>query len=334
MSEHLGTLPDTLHNLTAPAVFGTGHLATLLEDIARQARAIVPDIRTAKGRKSIASVAARVAKSKVFLDMLGKAYVADLKARTGEVDAERRQIRETLDMLRDEIRQPLTDWEQIEADRQRRHLATLGHLRDLALHLDGLDSAAILDRLEQLQEAVIGPELEEFEQQAHDAKDASVHRLGSALSAARQRAAAAERAAAEEQARAEQERHTREAQIARAAAARATALAEREARAKAEDAARAQEKLAAELAAARRRSRAMEEQLQIAAAQVQAKRAATLRAEQEAEDRRKRDLDHAQHIRRAARDSLLAVSALPSATAEDIIRAIHAGQVAHIRIHY
>jgi colicin import membrane protein len=96
------TLPDTLHTITAPALFGTGKVNEVLEQIEQSARALVVDISTAKGRKECASIAAKVARSKTYLDGLDKDYVADIKARAGIVDAERRKIRDTLDALRRE----------------------------------------------------------------------------------------------------------------------------------------------------------------------------------------------------------------------------------------
>ncbi|WP_323994739.1 hypothetical protein [Aeromonas hydrophila] len=44
----------------------------MLADIRKQAASLVPDITTAKGRKEIASVAYAVAKTKTYLDGLGK----------------------------------------------------------------------------------------------------------------------------------------------------------------------------------------------------------------------------------------------------------------------
>lgn len=70
-----------------------------------------PDTGTAKGRKEIASMAHKVSKSKVVLDTLGKDLVADWKSKAKQVDASRKIARDELDTLRDNVRQPLTDWE-------------------------------------------------------------------------------------------------------------------------------------------------------------------------------------------------------------------------------
>ena len=81
----------------------------------------VPDASTAKGRKEIISMAAKVAKSKVALDDMGKSLVAELKEKPKLIDAERKRMRDMLDLWRDETRKPVTDWEaeqaRIEAER-------------------------------------------------------------------------------------------------------------------------------------------------------------------------------------------------------------------------
>lgn len=93
----------------------------ILQKIADDARSIVADVATAKGRKEIASVAYRVAQSKTYLDGLGKELVADMKELPKKVDASRKKMREFLDALKDEVRLPLDQWEagqaRIEAER-------------------------------------------------------------------------------------------------------------------------------------------------------------------------------------------------------------------------
>ena len=58
---------------TAVALFTEGQgVAELLADIRQKATSLVPDITTAKGRKEIASIAHAVARTKTYLDGLGK----------------------------------------------------------------------------------------------------------------------------------------------------------------------------------------------------------------------------------------------------------------------
>lgn len=80
-----------------------------------------PDLTTAKGRKEIASLSAKVSKSKVYLDTLGKRLNETRRAEIDLVDKERRKIRDRLDALRNQARKPLTEWE----DNEERRLANI-----------------------------------------------------------------------------------------------------------------------------------------------------------------------------------------------------------------
>jgi len=86
-------------------------IQSLLAMVSAAARDFTPDLTTDKGRKEIASRAFRVAKTKTYLDDLGKDEVARLKELPKQIDAGRKTLRDGLDQLRDEIRVPLTDWE-------------------------------------------------------------------------------------------------------------------------------------------------------------------------------------------------------------------------------
>jgi hypothetical protein len=88
-----------------------GKLDPILDRIASEVRTFVPDITSAKGRKDIASLAYRVAQSKTYLDNLGKDLVAEYKELPKRIDANRKQMRDFLDALKDEARAPLDAWE-------------------------------------------------------------------------------------------------------------------------------------------------------------------------------------------------------------------------------
>lgn len=94
-----------------------GGAQILFDRIANQARSIVPDLSTDKSRKEIASVARKVASTKTAFDAHGKALKEQYTVITDKIDADRKLFRDQCDALRDEIRQPLTDWEQAEKDR-------------------------------------------------------------------------------------------------------------------------------------------------------------------------------------------------------------------------
>lgn len=86
-------------------------LDPLIEAIEKEARSLVPDLSTKKGRDAIASMAHKVARSKTYIDNAGKDLVAELKALPKQIDESRRLVRERLDALKDEVRRPLTEWE-------------------------------------------------------------------------------------------------------------------------------------------------------------------------------------------------------------------------------
>jgi len=96
----------------AMAVFTTKEqLDPIIEVIEKEARSLVPDVSTRKGRDAIASMAHKVARSKTYIDNAGKDLVAELKALPKQIDESRRIVRERLDALKDEVRRPLTEWE-------------------------------------------------------------------------------------------------------------------------------------------------------------------------------------------------------------------------------
>ncbi|AVJ78487.1 TPA: hypothetical protein ACOEDW_001661 [Enterobacter hormaechei subsp. xiangfangensis] len=96
----------------AMAVFTTKEqLDPIIEAIEKEARSLVPDVSTRKGRDAIASMAHKVARSKTYIDNAGKDLVAELKALPKQIDESRRIVRERLDALKDEARRPLTEWE-------------------------------------------------------------------------------------------------------------------------------------------------------------------------------------------------------------------------------
>lgn len=110
-------------------VFTGNGLDPLLEQIRAEVSSFEPNLETATGRKEIASMAHKVSKSKVVIDNLGKDLVADWKNKAKQVDAARKSARDFLDNLKEEVRKPLTVWEEkeearLEAERLQREIAT------------------------------------------------------------------------------------------------------------------------------------------------------------------------------------------------------------------
>ena len=99
-------------SINALELFTQDGVEPLLENIKQQATDFVPDLKTTKGRSEIASMSHKVSKAKVVIDAAGKKLVSEWKQRAKVVDESRRKARLFLDDLRDEVREPLTQWEQ------------------------------------------------------------------------------------------------------------------------------------------------------------------------------------------------------------------------------
>ncbi|MCF7991100.1 MAG: hypothetical protein K9M02_11715 [Thiohalocapsa sp.] len=345
------TLPARLTGLTAADVFdGPETLEQVLAEIEAAARSIVPDVTTQKGRKSIASVAAKVARSKTFLDGLGKDLVSDWKKRAAAVDAERRKLRERLDDLKDEVRRPLTAYEQAEADRQAKIRARIAEIRaeQEAAHFQDAATARSADleaAIERVALVVIDDGFAEFRPEAEQVKDATLFRLNQVLDRVRTREAAEAKAAAEQAEREARERAEREERIRREAAEQAKREAEAAARAEAErerQAAEAErERIERERATAEQRARdAREAQIRAeresadAARRERARIDAEAHAEREAAERRIADREHRATVNRTAVQALVKCSGLRADQARAVVTAIARSEIPAIRIDY
>ena len=101
----------------APAIYVAGGLKQFIDLVKAEVEGEVPDLTTRKGRERIASLAAKVSKSKTAVEKPGRDYLRRLKEMPKVVEAELREFVTKMDALRDETRRPLTEWEQAEADR-------------------------------------------------------------------------------------------------------------------------------------------------------------------------------------------------------------------------
>lgn len=180
--------------INALEIYTNGQVDPILEEITRKAKSFTPKLDTDKGRKEIASMARKVASSKVYLDNLGKELVASWKEQSKAVDSSRKHIRDYLDALRDEVRQPLTEYE-----KEQERLAEEARIK---AEIEAAHTAAI-------EENIL------FDRQCEiERKEAEIARIE------------AERKAKEEAERLEKERQEREARITREAEERARIEAE------------------------------------------------------------------------------------------------------------
>lgn len=169
-------------NLIVEAFKVDGGAQSLFDRIAEQARSVVPDLSTDKGRKAIASMARKVASSKTAFDAHGKELKEQYTAITSKIDADRKSFRDQCDALRDEIRKPLTDWENAEKDRVEKHENSIKDITDFLLPENINVDAEVLDsNIRYLEKVPMGTMFEEYEERIKIAKLETLEKLRSAL---------------------------------------------------------------------------------------------------------------------------------------------------------
>ncbi|MBW4229135.1 hypothetical protein JW317_07955 [Enterobacter cloacae subsp. cloacae] len=308
----------------AMAVFTTKEqLDPIIEAIEKEARSLVPDVSTRKGRDAIASMAHKVARSKTYIDNAGKDLVAELKALPKQIDESRRIVRERLEALKDEVRRPLTEWE---AEQERIKAEEAMN----ALHAEALEMNIKFD-------------------QELAAKFEADHEMALLMNKNFDRDREEQRRLAEQEQREHEERIKREAaeQARRDAEAKHKAEIEAAARREAEEKARAEaserQRIETEQRAAREKKeaeeRARREKEEAVAAErrrLEEAEAARLAEEQrkaEEEARRAADKEHRRTVNRRVYADLIA-QGIPEEFAQKAVLAIAGGKVQDAHIKY
>jgi len=302
----------------------TEQLDPILEKIAKEARSVVPDVSTAKGRDAIKSMAYKVAKSRTYLDGLGKDLVTEMKELPKRVDEHRRKAREFLEALQEEVRKPLTEWEaeqaRIEAEKK-----AASEAKALA-EKEAAEAAAMAQRVENDHE--LGLLLNaEFDRQAQAKKEAEIQAAKErderiAREAAEAAKREAEAKAAKEKADAEAREIALRVQAARAEQDRLDAIA------KAEAAAAKAEKDAKEAAEKAERD-ALE------AVESERRRVAAQKAQEEKERaEREADKAHRGSINSAAAAAIVAQAGVTEDQARNIVIAIAKGLIPSVKVSY
>jgi len=257
------------------------------------------DVTTPAGRQAIASMARKVATTKMDLIRLGKGLTETWRKQTKAVNEECNIIERRMDALRDQVRAPLDEFEAREKARAAAHEAALKEIESWARIPDDWTAAQIDARINELGSSeTLARDWQEFTDRAGAVAKATYNALKVAQmerASAEAEAAEAARLAAEEAERqriAEEEaRKAREEEIAREAAEAARKVAEEEA---ARKAAEAEEAARREREAAAEREQAMARREQ--AAREAAERAERQRAEAQARVEAQRLATHGFHI--------------------------------------
>ncbi|EMU5900929.1 TPA: hypothetical protein ORZ87_002363 [Escherichia coli] len=309
----------------AMAVFtNNDQLDPLIEAIEKEARSLVPDVTTKKGRDAIASMAHKVARSKTYIDNAGKALVAELKALPKQIDESRRVVRERLDALKDEARRPLTEWEAEQERIKAEEAMNALHVEALAMNEEF--DRQLAARIESDHEMAMLMNDAFDREQADKAAEAERQRIAHEEEIKRMAAAAAAREVEQRAQREREEAAHREAVLKAQAeqAERDRIAAEKKAEADKQAAIEAERRKAQEEADRIRREAEQREQARLA----EEKRKADEQARREA------DVKHRKAVGTEIVKALLANTSLTRDQAIEVLTAVKDGRIPHTGISY
>lgn len=310
-----------------------------------------PDVSTAKGRDLIRAAAASVSRAKAAIDKGRLRLTETYRARVATINQAGKELVAELELIADEVRAPLTKYEQEEKARAERSAQMMAWLRNAALVTINDTAETVKARGSEAFRLEVTPELYGRDaKEVQDLKDQAVATLRAALERLKreeaekaeleelrrknaEREAAEQARLAEEQRKREEaeaeERRRREAEEARAAEARRVAEAAEEARREAErqaqseiEAANARAREAEERAAAIERERR-------AAEEAEAARVAEEQAEQA---RRERNAAHRRTIMGQIKADLITAAGLTEEQATMAVKAMVKGTVRHVQV--
>lgn len=234
---------DDISADNAPIIYVTGGLNQFLQAVTAEVTAEVPDLTTRKGRERIASLAAKVSKSKTAVEKPGRDYLKRLKEMPKVVEAELREFVTKMDALRDATRQPLTDWEKAEDARVDAHNEGIQRLKDLAVFAETPTAASVAQVIADLELVPLDDSWQEFLPEAAQVKDRSLATLRALLADRTKHEAELAEIAKFNAEKAQREQAERDAEIARQAVERAQLEAEQKAQAEREAATRREQEL-------------------------------------------------------------------------------------------
>jgi chromosome segregation ATPase len=312
---------------------------SLYEQIANNARSIVFNMNDKKERDALKSYAYNLARTKTTVDNYGKELVSGIKAQAAVIDADRKFWRDNMDLLQEEIRKPLTDFENAEKARIKRLEDEVAVIKMPANLCGEWDATSIKDAIQTLENKVIDSSFEEFEQEAKIAKFETLEKLRTAL-VAREKYEA-EQAELERLRKEQLEREQRECdeRIAKEAADKARIEAEEKARFEAERVER--EKREAEQREARLKAEKEAAELRAAQAaenerkRIEAEQFSQAEAARRAEEARLADVEHRRQINREALEAIKGVCPeLSEPQVKSLVGAIISGLIPHVSIKY
>jgi hypothetical protein len=354
------TLPEIPEANTQLSILPVGAISTIfaaddtgiLADIAAKVAAHKEDVTSKKARDATRSLAADVASSKVALIKLGKKLTEGYRAKTAAVNAECNIIEDRMNELRDQVRAPLTEYENREKRRVDTHEQAIADIAENPEFYMFACSDDLKVRLAFLA-AYPAREWEEFAAKASnmltseitkatDALSASTKREAEAIELERLRAEAVDRRLQDEaRARVERDRQlqaeaaTKARMEAEAEAHRILAAEKQSAKREAEQTAIKvnAERLAAEQRAAMAQALAVEAERQKYAAKAAAEQHRIDDAKH-ADDERAAKRENQSKVMTAVKEALMKHAEIDEVIAVRVVKAIVAKQISHTSVQF
>jgi len=341
MSEELIKIEE----INTVELFSAGGVDRILAAIRDEVINYIPDVSTSEGRAEIASRAHKVARSKTAIDKAGKELADKLNAQLKPINAERKKSRDTLDALKEEVRKPLTDYEEAEKKRISNIEKAIAGMVPEKYIVERLNITELKEALKLLEKVNAEDGFAEFKERAIKAKADGIEQYKEYIKIAVDKAKQAEELARLKKAEAERKQKEHEAQLIK----EATAKAEREkqeaidrqiaAENKAkEDAKKAEaDRIAAEKKAAEDKAAAIKQaevEKQAAIKAEQDRQAAAIKAEEDAAKKREADTKHKKSVNNAILEALQKCSGITKEQGIEIIKAIHKNQIPNTKINY
>lgn len=156
----------------------------IIEDVRTLVKNFKHDLTTDKGRKATISFAANIASMKVSIDGMRKDSIEDRMAVINVVNKSGKQLRDSFDLLRDEARKPVTDWENTEKERVENleeRVCAIKDLSDKWLRCLNPRLSELIEDEARLAELDIDSSFEEYELEAVKKKEKSLEVLNTLI---------------------------------------------------------------------------------------------------------------------------------------------------------
>lgn len=183
--------------------------------VSAEVRAHVPDLSDTAGRKAIASIAYKVARTKAAIDKARLAQTKEWREQIAAANAAGAKLIDRFDELQAEVRKPLTEWEDAEKAKADNAQAVLNRIKEAAVITIDDTAEGVTARLVEIEGLEIDETFGDYEAIAKAERERAI----TALTAGAERLAEQERQAAELE-RLRKEREEREAADAAEAAAK------------------------------------------------------------------------------------------------------------------